>query len=298
MACNTVGGLVVVRPDVINVRPGSAVDLALLSDLHLGSSLTDYDALERELSDAKDREARILINGDVFDAILPSDHKRYSPDAVAPWCRARKDALNCAVEYAVELLAPYVDLIDMVGTGNHDAEMEKRHAFDPVRALVKGLNRLASGDHFVHQGGYTGLVEYRFRHPGHGRLKRYVLWYHHGAGKTGTLSSAVTSLSKKAQWVRADLLWEGHSHTRWSADELVVGWEDGAPRPEVRQVRYVVTGSYLRPYNPQDPVTVEVQGRRGNYISDSGMRPHGVGGAVVVLWFGGPNDPPSVKVVQ
>ena len=68
--------MVVVQPPHRTFAPGTESPYLLMSDLHLGSACCDVGAIQSDLRRAKDLDARVLINGDVFDAILPGDRKR------------------------------------------------------------------------------------------------------------------------------------------------------------------------------------------------------------------------------
>jgi len=67
--------------------------LCLMSDLHLDASDHDRDLLIADLERARALNARVSINGDIFDAILPSDRKRHHP-AVMAAAPDRDDLLN------------------------------------------------------------------------------------------------------------------------------------------------------------------------------------------------------------
>ena len=69
---------------VIEHGTGTTVKVALMSDLHIGSLHTDYKMIDDELKRAKEENALIAINGDVFDAILPGDRKRYRANNLHP----------------------------------------------------------------------------------------------------------------------------------------------------------------------------------------------------------------------
>ncbi len=114
------GGFFITRPEPLQVKRTTEVGITLMSDLHLGAAHVDYKRIERDLREAKAAGDRILINGDVFDFILPSDHKRFSPDALHSRLRGRRDILNACLEWGTEFLAPYADQIDMIGIGNHE----------------------------------------------------------------------------------------------------------------------------------------------------------------------------------
>jgi predicted phosphodiesterase len=285
-------GLVVNRPEPIVVDPGSIVGLTLMSDLHIGASMVDYDLLLSDLDEADRNGDRILINGDLIDGIVPGD-KRFSPERVHPRVRGRSDMVAAEVEWAVDLLRPYAHLIDVIGVGNHDTHVERVAKVDPVKMILKDLGE------DIRYGGYTGVVEYTFQyHDNPRRVKKYRIFAHHGSGKQGTLRASMDSLQRKRSWVQADMIWEGHSHTRWSAVERNLSWSEKDSVPILKPVRFVVTGSYIDPYVAQSEDSIKRHGRRGNYVSDSGLAPHGNGGARVLFEVGNRAEPLRVKVVQ
>jgi len=50
-----------------------------MSDIHFGSVFCDKLQVKKDLEEARKRNARINIIGDVFDLLLPQDHKRFKP---------------------------------------------------------------------------------------------------------------------------------------------------------------------------------------------------------------------------
>lgn len=282
------GSVCVCRPAPL----GPAGGLTLVSDLHLGSSLLDLDFLEAELWEVHRAGDRLLINGDVLDLILPSDKKRYLPAAIHPRLRGRDDLVGAVLEWAEELLAPHVDRIDLIGCGNHDAQLEKAGSFDPVYELVRRLNLRCTPGHKIAYGGYCGFVEYKFLPP---YKQRFVIYYHHGWGAGGSLKQASGDLDRLlAQVEGADLFWLGHRHVKMQThlQRLRVG-----PRGvDIREVRFVRTGSYLKPYGGRDSRSMLSSGRRGNYVADGGLPPQGLGGARVQFSPRGPRL--EVRVVQ
>lgn len=293
MANDPLGGLFYLRPTPLVYTPEDTIGFALLSDLHIGSAMTDYKFLKRELEDASRNGDRILIAGDVVDGIVPADSKRYSPDALHPRIRGKKNILNKVVDWAEEILKPYAHLIDMIGVGNHDAAIEKKHSFDAVEEIVR---RLRDEWHHPLYGGYTGLVQYDLVPAGKGKTHTVTLFYHHGSGNGGTLRAAAEAVGKKSGWMTADVYWEGHRHCRFSADEQVVYVENN--KVKTKQVRYVMTGAYMRPYNSQSQASFEQHGRMGNYVSDRAMQPHGLGGARLLASFEEKGKPPVLRVLQ
>jgi hypothetical protein len=303
-----VGGCPIVRPRPLS-NMGDA--LALVSDIHLGANNVDLATLKEELERARLDHARILIGGDLFDFILPSD-KRYTPDILAKRLQGRRDILNEAVDWACELLEPYADNIDLIGVGNHETFMERRHYFDGVKAVIDRLNtKRRSGLVSIAQAGYTAFVIYSFEDTvvvagdkfestsfttSSVKGSEYRIWFHHGSGRgVSTVKSLSTLLAKAAPFV-ADLYWCGHSHARVNASEIRL--EPTRRGVKVVEIKYVITGSYLMSYGNQTQEDMRMRGRISPYTSEGGYPPHGIGGATVFLGHLNQGRPDYVRVLQ
>lgn len=298
------GGLMVVRPEPFLLGQGDWRDhfrsIQLMSDLHIGAANTDYGLIDRELLAVKINKGRLLLGGDIFDLILPRDRKRYSPSDLHPRLQGRSDIQNELVEWGVEILYPYVDYLDGIGVGNHEAAAEAATNYDTVKELVRRLNEMRDPRlRPIGYLGYTGYIEYTFK-AGYGvsekKVGRYVIWYHHGAGRVSTGIASLQKLVKATTSFAADLWWSGHSHARGSVVEAMLHTKKG--KVVTRDVRCVVTGGYMASYGSQSQESIRTRGRQANYPSDQGMAPHGLGGARVLLHFNRPGFPSKVEVVQ
>lgn len=288
---NCAGGLVVVRPPVINVPATWRVGLTLLSDLHVGAATTDHDFLEDEVRLARRRGDWVAVNGDLGDLILAKDKKRFRPTALHPRLHGKDDIVGEVLSWTGEILGPVKDKLLMLGCGNHDDALSKHNSFDFVRQLVKDLRSRGSP---VQYGGYAGFIDCRFN-LGPGRTReRFVVFYHHGTGGGAALSGVAGDAAKFA-WVEgAQVLWLGHKHQRMSVPLRRLSCPDRGHGPVEREVRFVRTGAYMRPYGGQSAASALGDGRLGNYAADGGYAPQSPGGARVVLQFEG--DGPGYRV--
>jgi hypothetical protein len=294
------GGLAVVRPAPIIHAPRGTFGISLLSDLHIGASNVDYGAIKADLEAARDNGDRILLGGDIFDLILPSDRKRYKPGVLHPRLEGRADIVNEAVAWAAEMLGPYADLIDGIGVGNHETAAEQHHSVDAVRWLIESLDTVDPERDRIPQLGYTGFIDYQIL-PARGKrpVSRYVVWYSHGSGRASTAALALKKVIGAAQSFAADLYWSGHHHVRAHATEIMIHADRNRPSPVTRDVKAVVTGSYMVPYGYQSQQSMRKRGRKSNYAAEAGVRPGAIGGARVVLRFGQkPDFPARVEVIQ
>lgn len=292
------GGLPVVRPAPLVIDTVTGQGISLLTDLHFGPSNVDYGLQQWELKRARREGDRILLGGDLGDLILPGD-KRYTPDVLHPRLRGRSDIQNALTDWLEEDLSPYADNIDGIGIGNHEAAALRKTYYDLVTEIVSRLNKRRRPTlPPIAQLGYTSYIQYRLvKTPKGAPVARYNIWYHHGSGKSGKTAPALGRLIEQTAAFAADLYWSGHSHSRSSACELMHHCGRNG-RPTTRDVRCVVTGSYMMPYAHQSQESMARRGRRSNYVSESGFRPHGLGGARVMLYWVEPGFPTRVEVIQ
>ena len=264
------------------------------ADFHIGAANVDYDFLIADLQEAKDTNSRIIINGDVFDAILPKDSKRYKPEALHPRISQTSTVVDATVDWGEEILAPFADSIDVIGLGNHETSVEKWHSTDMVARLIRRLNdkHVTEEGHVIQPGGYTGFVDYRFSwdgDPAKGNCRRLVIYYHHGGGGASPVTKGMIDFSRKANFVDSDVVVLGHKHNKISdtgAMRMSCPMQGGDP--VTKQQVFVMTGAYMDTY----------QKGRGGYASDWGLAPQAKGGARLLVHFDGKNGIRRLQLVH
>lgn len=283
--------MIITRPERIEWdAERSEFGYFLCSDLHIGASVTDYGRLREDLKLAADRGDRILINGDVFDLVLPSDRKRFRPSVLADELLGRDDVQNAALDMAYRIFEPVVENIDMIGVGNHDTADEKHHHVDLVAMLVDRLNgrlQQLGSQHRISYGGFEGFVQYRFSRKDKsgkwGATRKLTIYYHHGAGGSSPVTRGLIDFNRKAVWVDSDMIWLGHKHNRLlDTTTLRARCPDSGDVPIFEPQLYIMTGSYLKSREPQTQAQIKEHGRRGHYGADAGYAPQSIGGTRVV----------------
>jgi hypothetical protein len=269
------------------------ITFTLMSDLHLGAPNVDTDRIRADLTEARENEDRILLDGDIFDAILPTDKKRFRMEALAKTLQGRSDILNRLVEMAFKELSPYADLIDLIAIGNHEESVEKYHSFDPVQALVYRLNQIPGAD--VRYGGISGFFDYRITEPrdtkaarerkNHGGNRwRYLIFYHHGSGGSSPVTKGIIQFNRMETWVEADLLWVGHGHNRILDATTVRVSVSNNGNIVFRPCRAVMTGGYLWNHEPDTSEAYMAGGtKRVSYAESKNLPPQESGGARVIV---------------
>lgn len=215
----------------------------LASDLHMGSSNCDHQAITADFSNACDKGARILVNGDLFDAIGPMD-KRFDLNVLHHSIRGEKDLTGAIVDLAVELLRPFRHNIDVMGIGNHEESWIKYYSTDPVRLLIARLN--AEGANIRH-GSQAGYIVTQFVVPGFkGRQACHKLCYYHGTGGDSPVTKGMIDFQRQGRNWRHDCLTFGHKHNI-TATVDAIGDVDSDGFVQHKQLG-LQTGSYYQNY--------------------------------------------------
>lgn len=209
----------------------SRLSLHLMSDAHIGSAYTDYARLADDIDRVKrDPFACLAIAGDVFDAILPSDDKRFRIETLHPRVRG-DDTLNRAIDWAVELYAPVADKLLFIAPGNHD-EKTKRYGVDMVSMLCQRLN--------VKPAPYAGILTVKLPHK-----QRLNIGWWHGYGGGASRQAAVKQSSRLLDVLEGlDVAWTGHRHQRYAAP--TVRYAVGKRGVRERRTWLVMSGAYMR----------------------------------------------------
>lgn len=242
--------------------------IMLMSDLHLGSSSCDEDAVKADLDWAKRENAQIYLLGDIVDMILPKDMKRYQPSAVVKGLRSEDDLVGGTVRYAAEFLDPYKDLIRMISEGNHEGSVLQYHGFDPISALIGTL------DCGIVHGGVGGYIQNRYACEGSNNVVNLRIRYHHGAGGSAPRTLGVMSLADMGAYSPdADIVWQGHKHNKFANGTTVIEkLKSGTHEITYEKQVQLMTGGYLQPND--------------GYALKKGLRPQNKGGVMVVFTAG------------
>lgn len=192
-----------------NWTNGSKKYICLFPDSHIDPE-GDNTRLVADLSEAVDRGADILFGGDIIDGIYTGD-PRYARSRDKGDYDAK---LNMATEYIYELLRPFVNNIVRIPAGNHEESVLKHYHYDVTRGIITLLNRDRDKKKYpIIQGGYRGLINYRFRHKkSGGAVLQYTIYQHHGTGSGGKNGGMLKLNDLIASVEGVDLVAQGHIH--------------------------------------------------------------------------------------
>jgi hypothetical protein len=264
-------------------EPGETHWWFLCSDLHAESPSFDLARFKRDMDAARRINARVLINGDVFDAIPPGD-KRWTPTCVRKSLRGEDDLFDATTKWVGTLLEPYADLIEVIGIGNHERAWTKRHHSDPVGAVLQHLNRVLASQkssHRIRHGGVAGFILTHLKFPmrqerNWGLLHR--LLYLHGAGGEAPVTKGLIDINRKATNFEYDAITFGHKHNRVFVDDVVLCVTRNG-RPYHRETKALPTGSYSRGWR----LTSQDKPLSYHYCEDWAASPKPLGGMFLAL---------------
>lgn len=259
----------------------------LTSDNHFGHTGQDKELLKKEFDEAKKRKARILINGDSLDLILSGDRKRYHPSGDK---YGTDNNTNMIIDEAFNFYSDYFDLIEMIGTGNHEVSVSKFHQFDPIQQLIYSLNKKHSNKKnsgIVH-GQYSGFIILNFHYGKSGRVKNFVIYYNHGQGGTAEISKGTIDLNRHMTRVQSDVVWIGHKHTKVVLPSESIMGVDMKTGSIYSKDRYgIVTGSYLERFGQYD---AQKKGYKINYGEEKMRTLQAQGGVFMKITVDNNND--------
>jgi len=203
---NNSGNVLTIREDAQN---GWEQYVLLMSDNHHDSPLCERKLEEKHLKEAMDKNAWILFNGDLFDAMQGRKDPRSSYNNLDLALKG-DDYLDRLVRFNGEFLAPFADNILMIGRGNHETSALKHYGVDLTSNLVY---RMRTEYHSpVIAGGYGGWVRFMFTMD---KTKKASinLKYFHGAGVGAPVTRGVIATNRQAVFLPdADIVWNGHNH--------------------------------------------------------------------------------------
>jgi len=182
----------------------------LSSDRHHDNIACRRELERKHLDQALERDALIFDFGDLFCAMQGKWDPRASMDSIRPE-DVGEDYLDRIVDHAYEDYKPYTDRFVLIGRGNHESNIRKRHGIDLISNLVHKFN---SNGGRCFNGEYGGWVRFRFVVNGTKR-RSLIMKYHHGAGGGGPVTRGVIQTNRQSVYTEADIVINGHTHDSW-----------------------------------------------------------------------------------
>jgi len=190
----------------VPANQGDEISVCLMSDVHFGAATCDVGRWQSDLRKAKARGSLIYILGDIFDALVPSDTKRFRNEANDSEYRVN-DLLDVVIDDCADILWSVREQIVLCLRGNHEDTIIQRCHTDMVRRLCE---KLSDKKHAVHYGGIGCSHVLRMTDDG-GKSCQCRMALHHGAGGNAPVSKGVMQFSRM-KLDGYDIIAHGHTH--------------------------------------------------------------------------------------
>jgi hypothetical protein len=202
------GAVVTIRA---SLSGGQSLSFLLRSDAHHDNPKCDHAMERRHLAEAVERGAGIIDAGDLFCAMQGKFDKRADKSSVRPEHQCG-DYLDALVRTAADFYAPFARNWVVMGMGNHETAIRKRHETCLTTRLVERLNTMTGSS--IRVGGYGGVVRCLFQVSGGTRMSRTIV-YHHGMS-CGHATRGTNDVNRQAIiHPDAHVVLSGHSHDSW-----------------------------------------------------------------------------------
>ena len=251
----------------------------LLSDLHIDNPKCDRRLLLKVLNEAVERNALILIFGDLFCLMQGKGDPRRSKADIRPE-HNKPNYIDAVIKDTASILKPYANNVILIGDGNHETSIIKHIEVDPIDYL---LNYLHKYNPSIQHGGYQGFV--RFVSVVGRKTRSVELFYHHGAFG-GAVSKGVLSVNRYASIVKSDVVVSGHTHDSWLVEHPFYEMDQNCVVHQKIQ-HHVKTGTFKQEYLQPNGFQIEKQ-----------VMPKPLGGWWMEFYGEGRNYIPKIKFTK
>ena len=193
--------------------------ILFLSDIHIDSPFCDTKLLKRHLDEAREKQAIILIAGDLFDGMQGQNDPRRSYKELKSSLKGI-DYFDRVLDETVDFFKPYAENLAMLSYGNHEYAVVRHNGTDLVQRFVVAMRQLGSP---VVVGGYGGFVRISVYADLKTPRDTIRIWYNHGAGGEAALTKGLTQASRQLAYIRGvDVIWNGHNHQEYISHQATL----------------------------------------------------------------------------
>ncbi|NBN88577.1 MAG: hypothetical protein EBV32_05780, partial [Proteobacteria bacterium] len=188
---------------------GTSFRMGMFSDIHWDNPKCDWNLLKHDLDYCLKNEIPIMFNGDTFCLMQGAyDFRKVKNDIRPEHNNARY--FDSIVETAVDFFLPYANLMTVIGYGNHETAIIKRHETDILQRFVTLLNYKAASN--VMTGGYSGWFIVNQVCRNNSRMTTKIKYFH-GSGGGGLVTKGALNLTRAMESYEGyDVFTMGHIH--------------------------------------------------------------------------------------
>lgn len=213
------------------------------SDWHFDNPKCDRKRLFKDLNEAKEKDALIVITGDLLCLMQGKYDPRRSKSSIRPE-HYGDNYIDLVIEDTAEKLRPYAKNILLISEGNHETSVSKRLEADILTRLVERINVLEGTS--IKKGAYTGYYTLCFKRA---TSKRSLhIGYSHGHWG-GIISKGTQGVPRYASFMPdCDIMFTGHTHDKWIVTHPRLVREDKKHKVRIKEQYHVKTGTYKEEY--------------------------------------------------
>jgi len=227
---------------------GTSFRMGMFSDIHWDNPKCDWNLLKHDLDYCLKNEIPIMFNGDTFCLMQGAyDFRKVKNDIRPEHNNARY--FDSIVETAVDFFLPYANLMTVIGYGNHETAIIKRHETDILQRFVTLLNYKAGSN--VMTGGYGGwfIVNQVIRTNTSSATK---IKYFHGSGGGGLVTKGALNLTRAMESYEGyDVFTMGHIHENSARNDVRDNINFHPSKGYYfnhKQIHSMITGTYKEEY--------------------------------------------------
>lgn len=239
------------------------------SDRHWDNPKSDRALQLKHLEQAKERNAIIIDNGDLYCAMQGKYDPRANKSSLRPEHRV-DDYLDELVRTGADWFAPYAENIAILGAGNHELSIRDRHETNLTERLVTAL-RYGNPKAQVMYGGFACWIAFSFRrHDAKSRftIGRLVARQDHGYGGGGPVTSDIIQHQRRQVYLPdAQIIVTGHTHDFFVQKKSRLNLTDRG-KEYIDEMAHLKICGYKQDYDS-----------RGNWATTRGMPPKPIGAA-------------------
>lgn len=229
---------------------GSSFRMGMFSDIHWDNPKCDWNLLKHDLDYCLKNDIPIMFNGDTYCLMQGAfDFRKMKSDIRPEHNNARY--FDSIVETAVDFFLPYAHLMTVIGYGNHETSIIKRHETDIIQRFVTLLNYKAGSN--VMTGGYGGwLIVNQLVKAKSNITQATKIKYFHGSGGGGLVTKGALNLTRAMEMYEGyDVFTMGHIHENSARNDVRDSINFHPTKGYYfnhKQIHSMITGTYKEEY--------------------------------------------------
>lgn len=222
--------------------------ILFMADLHWDNPKSDHTLIKKHLEEAKRRNAKVVILGDLFCAMQGWGDPRGTKSDIRPE-HNNINYLDSIINTAVDFFGPYADQIALITRGNHETSVQKRKETDMLQRFVDLVNLIHKPKQTIKLGGYGGWLRLMFNREKSNDRYSIKIKYFHGSGGGGVVTKGmIGNQRRQASIQNADIIISGHVHEEVTATFMYETLNQNC-NIELKEVIHIITPTYKEEYS-------------------------------------------------